>query len=143
MNNTDFEITFECSNEDVEFLWKGIVEYNTTVGPLLNYPKYEPYRIVVRDEHNTIKAGILTKIYLKSMYVELLWVSPEMRKERFGTKLLTMAEEYAQKNDCTFIALDTFSFQALGFYEKLNYSVFAELDDYPDGIKRYYLKKKL
>jgi hypothetical protein len=39
--------------------------------------------------------------------------------------------------------LDTFSFQARGFYEKLGYCVFGTLDDYPPGHSRFYLTKRL
>jgi hypothetical protein len=39
--------------------------------------------------------------------------------------------------------LDTFSFQALGFYEKLGYRIFGELGDVAGGHKWYFLKKDL
>lgn len=35
--------------------------------------------------------------------------------------------------------LDTYDFQALGFYEKRGYRVFGQLDDYPPGHTRYFL----
>jgi hypothetical protein len=39
--------------------------------------------------------------------------------------------------------LDTFSFQAPGFYEKNGYVVFGELSEYSPGHKRYFLRKRL
>jgi hypothetical protein len=39
--------------------------------------------------------------------------------------------------------LDTFSFQACGFNEKLGYQVFSELHDNPPGHTRFFLKKFL
>jgi len=39
--------------------------------------------------------------------------------------------------------LDTFEFQARGFYERLGYSCFGELPNYPVGFSRYFLKKTL
>jgi len=38
--------------------------------------------------------------------------------------------------------VDTFSFEAPGFYPKLGYAVFGELD-YPPGHKRIFLQKRL
>jgi hypothetical protein len=38
--------------------------------------------------------------------------------------------------------LDTFSFQARPFYEKLGYEVFGQLEDYPRGHSRYFLQKR-
>jgi hypothetical protein len=37
--------------------------------------------------------------------------------------------------------LDTYSFQARGFYERLGYAVFGTLDDYPPGQSRIFLHK--
>jgi hypothetical protein len=41
------------------------------------------------------------------------------------------------------VFLDTFSFQAPGFYQKLGYRVFGELVDFPPGHTRQYLTKRL
>lgn len=106
-----------------------------------SYPVYEPYRLVIRDEKKVIIAGILTKIYLNCMHVELLWINQSYRKMGLGTKLLAEAEQTAIEKGCTFIYLDTFSFQAIDFYIKHHYEVFAVLSDFPDDIKQYYLKK--
>ena len=138
-----FSLQYEASQEDVDRLWEGIIDYNKTVGPMLEYPPYESYCIVLKDNANQIVAGILTKIYLKCMAVELLWVSQDMRDQGIGTKLLTRAEGHARDHGCTFIHLDTFSFQAIDFYIKRGFSVFGKIDDYPGGAERFYLKKDL
>ena len=39
--------------------------------------------------------------------------------------------------------LDTHSFQARPFYEKLGYTVFGVLENFPPGHTRYYLRKSL
>jgi ribosomal protein S18 acetylase RimI-like enzyme len=54
-----------------------------------------------------------------------------------------MAEEVAQKKHCIGIWLETFSFQAPGFYRKLGYSEFGRLADYPPGHTRFYYQKSL
>jgi hypothetical protein len=38
--------------------------------------------------------------------------------------------------------LDSFSFQAPGFYKKLGYSVFGTLPDFPKGETRYFFSKR-
>jgi len=136
-------VQYEASQEEMSFLWDKIIEFNKVIGPMLSYPPYEPYRIIIRNNANEIVAGILTKIYLKCMYVELLWLNEELRGNRMGSKLLEEVEDYARENGCTFIHLDTFSFQAIDFYKKHGYMIFGTLKDYPEGVKRYYLKKNL
>jgi len=39
--------------------------------------------------------------------------------------------------------LETASFEARPFYEKLGYEVFAALEDYPPGHTKFYLRKRL
>ena len=52
-------------------------------------------------------------------------------------------ESEAARRGCHSSHLDTFDFQALGFYEKLGYRTFGELDDYPPGHRRYSLARPL
>ena len=141
--NESLTMHFEASQEDIGFLWDKIIEFNKSISPMLEYPPYEPYRIIFRNDKNEIVAGILTKIYLKCMYVELLWLNEKLRGNRMGSELLEKVEGYAKGKGCKFIHLDTFSFQAIDFYIKHGYEVFGTLEDFPEGVKRYYLKKYL
>ncbi len=52
-------------------------------------------------------------------------------------------EEEALRRGCCSAWLDTFEFQARGFYERLGYSCFATLPEYPKGHSRYFLQKQL
>jgi len=47
----------------------------------------------------------------------------------------------AREKDCTFIKLNTFSFQAPEFYLKNGYQEMAVIEDAPTGSKHYYFKK--
>ena len=136
-------IDVNVSQEDASFIWNKIREFNKFTGPMLNYQPYEPYNILLKDQNNGIVAGIITRIYLKSMFVEVFWIDEQYRRRGIGTELLNKVENYAKEMGCTFIHLDTFSFQAIDFYKKCGYSIFAVIEDYPDNIKRYYLKKYL
>lgn len=138
-----FSVTCAGTTQDAAALWDLMVAFNSETGPMLRHPPYEPYRVIIRDGKGKIVGGILAKIYLKAMYVELLMLDASLRKKGLGSKLLAGAEARAREAGCTFMHLDTFTFQAIDFYPKFGYEVYAVLDDFPDGIKRYYLKKKL
>jgi GNAT superfamily N-acetyltransferase len=60
-----------------------------------------------------------------------------------GSRLLQQAEDVARERNCTGVWLDTFAFQALGFYQKLGYTVFGELKDHPRGVSQYWLQKRV
>jgi hypothetical protein len=51
--------------------------------------------------------------------------------------------EWLRRRGAKHAHLDTFSFQAPGFYHKHGYRVFGELPDFPPGHRRYYLTKDL
>ena len=77
------------------------------------------------------------------LHIELLFVPESARGQGFGQTLLRQAEEEAARRGCHSVWLDTFSFQARGFYETLGYSVFGSLADFPPGHSRFFLTKKL
>jgi hypothetical protein len=52
-------------------------------------------------------------------------------------------ERRAAERGCPHAWVDTFSFQARPFYERLGYRVFGVLPDYPTGHERYFLCKAL
>ncbi|MFH7098862.1 N-acetyltransferase, partial [Klebsiella pneumoniae] len=50
----------------------------------------------------------------------------------------------AQAQGCSHLLVDTFSFQALPFYQKLGYQLQMSLPDFPHaGMQRHYLSKAL
>ena len=77
------------------------------------------------------------------LLIDLVSVPESMRGQSIGERLMRMAEEVAQKKNCTGIWLETFSFQAPGFYQKLGYSEFGRLAAYPPGRTRLYYQKSL
>jgi GNAT superfamily N-acetyltransferase len=141
--NDGMTVHYGATRDEIDFVWNGIIEYNKTTGPMLEYPPYERFDVLVRNDHGEIVAGVLSKMYLRSVFVEVLWVSESLRKKGIGSKLLHEVECCIKEKGCRMIHLDTFSFQAIDFYLRLGYSVFGTIEDYPDGIKRYYLKKRL
>ena len=75
------------------------------------------------------------------LHIELLYLPEDLRGTGLGRQLIAQAEHEAIERGCLGVWLDTFSFQARGFYEKLGYAVFGTLEDYPPGHRRFFLKK--
>jgi ribosomal protein S18 acetylase RimI-like enzyme len=70
-------------------------------------------------------------------------VREDLRRTGIGSKLLHAAEHGAIRRGCRIATLETHSFQAPHFYEKLGYEEIGVLDGYPIRHKKYYLKKIL
>jgi GNAT superfamily N-acetyltransferase len=77
------------------------------------------------------------------LHVDMLIVPANLRRRGIGTRVMLQAEEEAVRRGCHGAYLETFDFQARGFYEKLGYSVFGQLDNTPPGHIRFFLRKSL
>jgi|ERR1700730_12071243 GNAT superfamily N-acetyltransferase len=105
---------------------------------------YCPLVILLSDpESDEIVGGLHGSTLFSYLHVDLLFVPESMRGIGMGRKLMMQAEAEAVRRGCHAASLDTFSFQARGFYERLGYSVFGILDDCPPGHSRFYLTKRL
>jgi GNAT superfamily N-acetyltransferase len=87
--------------------------------------------------------GLEGHTYFGWLFIENLAVDESVRKSGWGTKLLEAAHDEARRRGCHHAWLDTFSFQALPFYEKLGYTIFGTLDDFPSSHQRYFLQRAL
>jgi ribosomal protein S18 acetylase RimI-like enzyme len=134
------------NSEDSDYIDDKIVEYNLSKMPA----ECEGNRVVkwfgkkMIDNDGKIIAGcVAARTVWGTAEVSVLWVDEACRKHGMGSKVLGAVENEAKENGCTIILLDTFDWQAKGFYEKNGYSVFGELKDCPKGHSRYYMSKSL
>jgi len=123
---------------------------NAIVRPLIAYNSsqtgisdHRPLIVVLRDEQGEVVGGLWGRTGYGWLYVELLVVPESLRGKRIGTELLARAETEARARECANVWLDTFEFQARGFYERLGYRCFGELAEYPPGFSRYFMTKVL
>lgn len=104
---------------------------------------FEPVAVFARDANGAIRGGVYARINWEWLHVSLLWVHDELRGTGLGTQLMAEIETLAIDRGCDKAHLDTFSYQARPFYERLGYEVFAELADYPRGHSRIFMRKAL
>ena len=98
---------------------------------------------VLQSPDQEIVGGVIGATYWDWLYINLMWIKEELRGHGYGSRLLTLAEEEARQRGAKQAYLDTFSFQAPGFYKKHGYEVFGKLHDFPAGHQRYFLTKRL
>lgn len=87
--------------------------------------------------------GLVGQTFMGWLAVDGLWVAAGHRGQGHATALMARAEAEARDRGATDCVLDTFSFQAPGFYRKLGYREFARLDGFPAGHCRHYMTKSL
>lgn len=123
---------------DIKFLDQKIFENSFSK---VGHYRYEPLACLIRDANKNTLGGVHGHTGLGWLYIDVLWVAEEIRRKGFGTQLVKTAEVEAGKRGCHGAYLYTYSFQQPKFYEKLGYEVFGELDNFPCGHVKYFMKK--
>ena len=104
---------------------------------------HTPLNIVEYGEDGNVIGGILGGTYWGWMYVDILWIHEDHRKNGIGSRLLAEAEKEAVRRGCHHVHLDTMSWQAPEFYKKHGYEVIGILPDIPEGNQKFLLMKAL
>jgi len=119
---------------------EGLIAHNRAYsGPM----RYQRLVLSVR-EGRRIVGGLVGDFAWNSAFVGMLWVDEAARGKGYGARLLREAERRARQRRCALLHLNTFSFQAPKFYEKLGYRRFGTLKNTPaSGTSRYFYVKRL
>ncbi len=135
-------IEFEpfINDEARQFIVNGVDNYNIAATSL---PDYLPVNFVLRNKRGDVLGGVLGQLWGGWLQVTHLWVAEAARGAGHGTRLMEDAEAYACSRGAVGVTLETHSYQARPFYERLGYEVFSTLDGYPVGHVKFYLRKAL
>ncbi len=98
-------------------------------------------RLANFDAQGNLSAGLLGATGWAWLNIDILFVEAEQRHSGLGRELVQRAIEIARARGCIGAMLDTFDFQARGFYEKQGFSVFGELANMPPGHIRYWMRR--
>jgi ribosomal protein S18 acetylase RimI-like enzyme len=133
------KVETDPKSDEMVPIYTGLLGYNAA------QTGQTPHYLVVtlRDAHDKVIGGVLGGTYLGWLHVQSIWVPDELKGKGYGKALMHEAEQEAVRRGCPRVFLETFSFQALPFYEKLGYKIHSRLDDFPPGGARYALTKQL
>ncbi|RDJ20905.1 GNAT family N-acetyltransferase [Bosea caraganae] len=98
---------------------------------------------VTLREGDDIVGGVVGQVWCGWLFIQLFWIDEAFRGGDRGTELIGKLEDEARAVGATHAYVDTFSFQAPGFYEKRGYRIFGELENFPVGHSRFWLTKAL
>ena len=127
------------SQTDIETLTQSLIGYNDSQAEPENW---QPLAIFIRDNREEMLGGIEGYTHWGWLFIHRLWVAEHLRRHGYGSQLMHRLEQEAVRRSCFHAHVDTYSFQARGFYEKLGYRLFGVLEDYPSGHTRFFLQKR-
>jgi GNAT superfamily N-acetyltransferase len=136
----DIRLKLDPDADDEAVVRNGLRAYNTaTAGPT----SYQPVAILLHDNDGKPVGGLTGSVLYDWLYIELFHVPAELRGKGHGRALMARAEAFVREQRLIGIWLDTFTFQARPFYEKLGFTVFGTLEGHPAGGARYFLSKRI
>ncbi|MGE5943275.1 MAG: GNAT family N-acetyltransferase [Flavobacteriales bacterium] len=136
------KVTDKIDQESYDRVVELLVEYNLSKTQQFKNEINKPIEIIARNSNGEIIGGLYGRSIWGTLEIKTFVVKTENRNEGIGRKLIIEAEKEAKNRNCRFISLDTFSFQAPEFYEKLGFKKIGTESDFPKGFAKYYYRKE-
>ncbi len=111
-------------------------------GALAGPSAHQTLALSVRDADGVVCGGLWGATAHGWLYTQMLVLPEAARGRGLGRELMLTAEAEARRRGCTHAWVDT-QFGAVAFYERLGYTLFGVLPDYPPGFCRSFLQKAL
>lgn len=117
---------------------QGLGDANDAAAPL---HEVQPLSCFARDEAGTVIGGAVGRTWGPCCELQQLWVHADARRQGIGASLVRAFEARARERGCNIFYLETYNFQAPGFYRSLGYETAYEHRVYPHGIFRCVMVK--
>jgi GNAT superfamily N-acetyltransferase len=98
--------------------------------------------IPIHDDNGSVAGGLWGYTLFEWLHVQMLFVPEPLRGLGIGAALMASAEAEARDRGCRGVYVDTFSFQAGPFYQRIGFTQYGRLSDCPPGHDRMYLCKR-
>ncbi|MFD8521469.1 GNAT family N-acetyltransferase [Streptomyces capillispiralis] len=145
-----FRLETEVDKARRDLLRRRLRDTNSAASPVLRAlrgtpdERESPLHVWVSDANGALAGGLVGHTWTTWLHVTYLWVDDRHRGAGLGSRLLAEAERVASaERGCTASRLETWDFQAPGFYRRQGYEVVCVIPDYPPGITEYTLTKRL
>ncbi|CAK0768736.1 Histone acetyltransferase [Azospirillaceae bacterium] len=136
----EFDATTRPKFDDLAVVQAGLRAHNE------KFTGKSPALIAVflrEPETKKIRGGIAGFLVGPSAMLDWLWVDESLRGQGYGAQLMREIEKLIVSLKCDMITLNTFTFQAPGFYPKLGYQLLAQIPNFMLGNTKYYYRKHL
>jgi N-acetylglutamate synthase-like GNAT family acetyltransferase len=140
MNLDQISVTDDPSRADMTWLDEQLYAFNAARTGITD-GRY--LVIFLRDADAQIVAGLYGWTWGDTCEVRTLWVHEAWRARGVGSRLLQAAEAEARARGARQIVLDTHSFQAPDFYCRFGFERIGEVEEYPRGHTKIFMRKRL
>lgn len=124
--------------EELEAVHEGLMAYNRKF-----FKETGDLSCCIEDEDGKCIAGALVWRADELVMVDILWVDEDHRGQGLGKQVLDAVEAQGKRLGARFLELNTFGFQAPGFYAKLGYRPVGAVEGCIGRYGHYYFVKEL
>jgi GNAT superfamily N-acetyltransferase len=135
------DIEEKAKPEDIRYVVGKLEAFNDAHTPA-PFERRE-IRLFVRDDAGAIQAGLLGALSMHCLVIQIIWVEEALRGQGIGKELIESAVGIARKEGARQAIVETTTFQAPDFYQKLGFSVICEITDCPLGASSLLMQKWL
>lgn len=132
----EYRDTPTSSEDDV--IRHGVRTFNQTILK----ETVQHFNLLAKDAESII-AGALIWQHSDALYIDSLWCDAAYRRQGIGSRLMRMLFAIATDKSIAQIFVDTYDFQAQGFYQKQGFACIGIIPNYLVGHDRIFLKKSL
>jgi N-acetylglutamate synthase-like GNAT family acetyltransferase len=125
---------------DAMIIDAGLERFNQTAADFTTSLRFA---CLARLGSGVVVGGALARWWGQCCELLQVWVHEGHRNAGLGRRVVQTVEVEARARGCQLLYLDTFSFQAPGFYEKLGYEVACEFKGFPNGVSKLVMRKHL
>lgn len=146
-----FHLTTEPDDARADEVRERLIDHNVAVSEAVRL-RFEPANLKAHpvaayavDDDGTLLGGCVGHVedVWHWLTIDLMWVDPARRGEGTGRAVLAAVEDQARARGCRWAKLNTWEFQAPGFYERCGYEVYAREVDYPPGHVNHLMRRDL
>jgi GNAT superfamily N-acetyltransferase len=94
-------------------------------------------------EEGSFAGAIVVELFWGALHIKYLFVEDAYRNRGIASRLMQQALEFGHKHRSPFTYVETMSFQALGFYQKMGFKLEFTRSGFNHGSSMHYLRKDL
>ena len=87
--------------------------------------------------------AIVVQVFWGQLHIKYLFLNENYRGRGLGCQLMNHALEFGKKRGCRFAFVETMSFQAPAFYQKMGFTIEFSRAGFAKNTSFHYLKKDL
>ena len=141
MSDLRIEVVEKPGPELRQYILQPLLRFNETHA---GATALEPLALLLRlAGSDDVVGGLWAETAYRWMFIHNVFVPEASRGRGLGSRLIEMAEQIARERGCVGIRLDTYSFQAPGFYPRFGYELLGRLPNYPPGHEAFMYFKRL